>query len=172
MPKKKNTLSNKEIKLLCILADGKTYAQARTSFQPPLSLANVYVTCHTLRQKTGIQQTRDQWECKRYVAKLDQQRIADAMSPIRSTTGPLTDNQLDVFRLMALGRTYTAIALLLGIRKQSVQNLASRACKRAGIIHGGWNRTRYITEWLQRNDPNLPASLTPLPKDPMDDPMF
>lgn len=97
---------------------------------------------------------------------LDKQIVADALNPaFKTTSKQLTYNQLEVFRLLAMGRTYPQIAAFLGVLPQSVQNLASRACKRAGITHGGWNRTRYIKEWLAKYDGKAPA-------DPMDDPMF
>lgn len=167
MPKNRNTLTNREIKSLVHLADGATYEQIRQLFNPALSLANVHTICHLIRRKTGIAETRDPLECKRYLFKIPKQRIADALSEVESTTKDLTENQLIVFRLMAMGRKYRDIAEYMGINAQSVQNLASRACKRAGIIHAGWNRTKLIKEWLLREDDGLPIAL-----DPMNDPMF
>lgn len=176
MKSKKPRLALREIRLLSYLANGDTYQEIRSLMC--MTSANVYTTCSHIRAKTGIQETRDQSECSAYLAKLtreDPQRVADAIDGRKHVVRDLTENQLDVLRLIALGRSYAHIAALLGIRSQSAQNLASRACLRAGITHQGWNRTKFIKEWLRRNDPNLPASLTPLPplpRDPMDDPMF
>lgn len=164
--KKPKRLNPREIRILSMLANGDTSAEICSYFG--ISSANLHTTCFHIRKKTGLQQTRDPDECKRHLSKLDKQQVADAINPVRVIPQKLTHCQLEVFRLISLGRSYPQIAVTLGILPQSVQNLAVRACKRAGITHSGWNRTRFIKEWMARYRGEAP----PLAADPMDDPMF
>jgi DNA-binding CsgD family transcriptional regulator len=160
-------LSTREMAVLALLAQGDNLKEIKDYFG--ISLENVHTICCTLRKKTGIRQTRDAEECKRYLAKLDQSLVERALYPPAAPPPlPLTDCQLEAMRLLASGRTYQQIATFLGILPQSVQNLLTRACKCAGITHAGWNRTRYIKEYLARRDGHLP----PAPVNPMADPMF
>lgn len=169
MDKKPVHLSTREVQILSMLSNGDTYVEIQAYFG--ITLSSVHMACCYLRRKTGIQQTRDQDECQKHLARLPRQLVADAINPMArsSTTKPLTPGQMDVFRLLAIGRTYPQIATFLGITSQSAQNLACRGAKRAGIIHAGWNRTRYIKEWLKKHDESDPNLRRP---DPMDDPMF
>jgi DNA-binding CsgD family transcriptional regulator len=160
-------LTNREIRLLSCLADGSTY-QEIASFLG-MSIPNVHTTCHGIRQKTGIRQTRDREECARYLATLPPEMVKHALcAPKREAPSSLTFCQLDAFRLLASGQSYDQIAQTLGIQPQSVQNLITRACKRAGITHQGWNRTERIRHWLERND----GQRASVAVSPMDDPMF
>lgn len=169
MKQKKPRLSIRDIQILSMLSNGDTYQEITSYFG--ISLSALYMAVSNLRKKTGIQQTRDQEECRQYLATLPLQTVADALNPVTrsSTTKPLTSAQLEVFRLLSMGRTYPQIAAFLGITAQSVQNLACRGAKRAGIVHAGWNRNRFIKEWLKKYDETSPARR---PRDPMEDPMF
>lgn len=166
---RKHTLTDRELRMLIRLADGDTYKELQEYFG--VSAPNVHTTCAIIRAKTGIRQTRDPEECKHYLASIQAQRIADVQAPPdRNGFRPrnVTHCQLEVFRLLVRGRTYEEISKLLGVTSQSVQNLASRGCKRAGIHHQGWNRTAAIREYLTSFHPSRPAD----EPDPMDDPAF
>lgn len=166
MKRKTVRLSNRDIEILSMLSNGDTYKEICSYYG--ISAQALAVTCYYLRKRTGIQETRDQEECKAFFSQLDPQRVADALNPARPQIKLVTHCQLEVFRLLAKGRTYAQIAETLGTTSQSVQNLASRGAKRAGIIRAGWSRTRRIREWLARYHGTEPA----LPADPMEDPMF
>lgn len=164
--KKKPRLSHREIRMLARLADGENCKEICAFFG--ISPFNVYTTCSLIRKKTGIKHTRDKDECTAHMVRLskdDPQRVADALDGRNCTTKDLTFCQMDALRMLVDGRSYVSMAQSLGIRPQSVQNLLSRACQRAGIEHSGWDRTKRAREWWKKHHGQAPA-------DPMDDPMF
>jgi len=167
-------LTNRELRILSLLAQGQTYNQVKERLAIT-TIENVHVTCYNIRKKTGIRQTRDPNECRAYMEKVapDTVRRAFHLSALPAEDG-LTEGQAHVLRLIAAGRTYKQIATFFGTTSQSVQNLACRACKRAGIRSAGWNRTHYIREWvktyygeetIEEPHPDLSGAL-------MGDPMF
>jgi len=164
-------LTNRELRILSHLAQGRTYRETREALG--MTEQNMTSSCHYIREKAGITETRDAQECARYLAKVPPETLSRALNErqdgwkhIRGETP--TDNQIEVLRLIARGQNYRQIAAFLGTTPQSVQNLACRACKRVGIQHAGWNRTRYIREWVKENFPHDADSN----HDPMDDPAF
>lgn len=162
-------LSHRDIEILSMLADGVSYSEIESYFG--LLPSALHAACYYLRKKTGIQQTRDAAECKIFFKRYSQlapQRVADALNPARPKPKDVTFCQLEVFRLIALGRSYEQIAGSMGITAQAVQNLASRGAQRAGIVHAGWNRNKLIKEWIERHDGKIPRQ----PARPMDDPAF
>lgn len=167
MPRKKNQLTSREIRTLSYLAKGKTYAEIQAAMG--ISQDNVHTICFILRAKLGIKQTRDKEECQRAIATIPKERILWGLNPTRRPKPrKLTDTEMEVLRFIAAGYSYMAIAHALGIKEQSVQNHASRACKHATIQHDGWNRTAAIKQWLARLD----IADTPAEADPMEDPAF
>ncbi len=167
MKPKTNTLTWREIQVLDQLAKGSTCPEISSFFG--ISPANVHVRCHTIRQKTGIRQTRDPAECRRYLRSLPPHIVENALKgkPKPSAPRDLTLRQMEILRLIAHGHSYASIARTYEILPQTVQNHATTACQRAAIVHDGWNRTKRIREWLQQRDE---ASAMPL--SPMADPMF
>lgn len=164
----KSRLSHREIRLLVRLAEGDTYQEICNYFG--ISYQNVYSTCAVIRRKLGIRETRDAAECKRYLAQIDPQEVANALEPKRADLRRVTDSQLLVFRLLAAGRNYAQIAGTLGITSQSAQNLACRGAQRAGLHHHKWDRTTAIREWLAQYDGTPSAEKRKV--DPMNDGAF
>jgi len=166
-------LSYREIQFLDQLAQGATYKELQEYFG--ISPSNVHVHCHNIRHKTGIRHTRDAAECKRHLKQIPAQLVADALSgqprqkrPFSSR--PPTSRHQEVLRLLARGLTYHQIAREWEVTPQTVENTAYMACKRAGIVHEGWNRTKRIREWWRAQsgaeDPNS-APAVPGMSDPM-----
>ena len=165
MRAKTKDLSNRELQMLSMLSKGDTYQEIAEHFG--IALSNVHAHCYNIRHKTGIRETRDERQCLRYLRTLSPARVTDALNPPspRRSTKSVTIRQMEVLRFLALGRSYAQIGQILDISPQTAQNTACEGCKRAGITHAGWNRTKYLREWLRRHDGEAPPC-------PMDDPAF
>lgn len=166
MKTKTSVLSALEMVVLRLLSNGAKYPQIKAKY-PLMTQASFHSHCYNIRHKTGIRETRDPQECRRYIRTLGQTLLSQQQeAPVRVPT----PRQMEVLRLVAQGKPYAEIARLLSIDRQSAQNTASNGARRAGIIHGGWQRTKLIRAWLANYDAEQAALRGPV--DPMDDPMF
>lgn len=123
-------LSPRELQVLKMLAGGLTYQQIKTALH--LSDSSVHVQCHRIRQKTGIKDTSDKRECKKYV---ETYRPKDCVP---------TPRQMDVLRLLAQGKTHKYIAASLGMSVSASMNYASQGMLRMGINERGQRRMAVV----------------------------
>ncbi len=84
-----------------------------------------YTVCHSIRRKTGIQDTSNAQECRTWERD-------HRYSPVQEEKGP-TPQQLRVLYMLAIGADYPAIQQSMKLKHQSVVNLASEGRLRAGI---------------------------------------
>ncbi len=153
-------LQTREKRILAFLARGWSYPQIAKRLE--IRDDCLHVHCHHIRQKTGIKNTRDAEECHHYVRNVPDHYIP----PVRR---PLSWTQKEVLELIALGDDYARIARTLGIGKQTAQNHASAACKRAGIdAKGHYARTKAIKEYVAQVNAEKNATTG----EPVNDPMF
>lgn len=156
-------LSPTEINILRWLSRNWSYAQIIAHYhqrEKPMTPSTLHVHCHHIRQKTGIGDTKNPQECRDYL------RHASARPLSHQTTykpSP-TRAQMEVLRLLATGKSYGEIGLVLKINHQTAQNHASHGCRRAGITNQGHGRTQAIRDYLARQAQPTPS--------PMDDPLF
>lgn len=121
-----NDLTTKESQVLKMLAGSLTNQQIRSALR--MSPGSLHVHCCRIRQKTGITDTRDWRQCKKF---LEMQKPKTCVP---------TPRQMDVLRLLAQGKTHKYIAASLGMSISASMNYASQGMLRMGIHVRGERR--------------------------------
>jgi DNA-binding NarL/FixJ family response regulator len=102
----------------------------------------VHVHAFQMRKKLGL-------PAKATVEQYREAYAREGISPYLMRKGP-SKKQHEVLRLIAQGLSYAKIGIALRMGPQTVQNYASRACRRIGIIGAGLNRNHRVKEWWEK----------------------
>ncbi len=166
-------LSPRETSILEMLSHGRTYDDIRKALET--TLGNVHAHCHNLRVKTGIMETRNQAECRRYLRFVKQEGPPAPPPAIEPRPLKPSHRQEQALRLVASGMGQEEIIRQMGINSpQTLLNLICQGAKRIGAGRAGWKRLQLIREWVAKEDGTWeePAPLPAKVADPMSDPMF
>ncbi len=150
-------LQERERQILFMLSRKWTYKQIAAKTH--LRLPTLHVHCHHIRQKTGIRSTRSWQQCYDYLRGM---RHHPEEVKAKSLLPP-TAKQIEVLRLLSMGRSYKETALALNMGAQTVQNHASAACKRVGITcRTHMERLQAIRQWLAQHDREQASQINPM----------
>lgn len=148
-------LNPKELQVLTLLAQGLNYKEiAAKSGVHPLQMP---IFCYRIRQKTGIESTKSQAQCKSWLEQNPDPKTAQPLPTVRIPT----PKQRHAMELYAVHRqNFDQMAHIMETTKQNVENFLVKGMIRARIEPRGptSDRRAEIVAYLQ--------------KDPMADPAF
>jgi predicted DNA-binding protein YlxM (UPF0122 family) len=143
-------LTAQQKSILKLLSQGYSYTEIAQ--RVGIKQECLHTHCFQIREKTGIVNTKNSAECRKYwteVLPLKERRFPDP-----HMTGP-TKSQLEAMSLKAGSYSVAQMASTLGICNQAVHNHISLGCKRAKCR----TDARSIREWLEADKVRKEAPL-------------